>query len=105
MKEKRQFPRFYLDILVNYSTNAKTRSKDISQEGICIITKKAFKKDSYLNLVFTLPEDTKEIKAYGKVVWSKMKKSNLYENGIKFWHISNFDKEKIKKYINNQLNV
>ena len=102
MEERRLYPRIYLDILVNYAVKAKAQSVNISETGLCIITEKGLEKDSYQTLTFTLPDETEELKIYGKVIWEKRNDKNLYESGIEFWHITDNDIEKIKKYCNKQ---
>jgi len=98
MDERRKFPRVEIDVLVNYDINAKARSKDISENGICLITGKALEVGSFLNIVFSIEKDD-EIKAIGKVKWTREVSAKQYENGLEFWHIDKIDENKIKKYV------
>ncbi len=100
MEERRNIPSTELNVLVNCILKAKARSKNLRQNGICLITEEALEVGSHLYLVISL-SDAKETEAYGKVVWSKRVDLKSYESGIEFWHIEEMDTEKISKYLNN----
>ena len=52
MEERRRLLRIEIDVLVNCVLKAKTRTKNISQKGICLITKINLKKEVMYILYF-----------------------------------------------------
>ena len=100
-EENRKYPRIPLDVRVNCDFNAIAHTKDISEGGICLITDVKLDEDNFIQLDFILPEQSEEIRAYGKVMWSRKATKNLFENGVNFWEIQDTDKVKIQDFFNN----
>jgi hypothetical protein len=87
--DRRQFPR------VDVSTNVKFImllptieegiTKDISQGGMCLMTKKRMEVGSLMQLKFDLPGDNPEhIEVVGRAVWVKEKGDGFFLIGVKF---------------------
>ena len=95
---KERAPRQPLDVRVNSSTFGFAQSKNISTTGIALLTEVPIKEGEFLQLLFFLPESANEIKAYGKVVWTKPVSDNYYESGIKFWDIEESGQKEIEDY-------
>lgn len=92
-------------------------SKNISVEGICIITPKAFANGDILSLKIDLPgwqrykrnitaivDDTEAaapLTAVVEVVWCQPSSSRGYELGVKFRDIYSDDHEALKNYLDN----
>ena len=100
-KQKRS-PRIPLDVKVNCDFDAIAHSKDISEGGICLITEQSLEEGKMLNLVFQLPDRTRPIESFGKVMWCKKAIEYLFENGVSFWDIKEKEHLEIKKYLENQ---
>ena len=92
----RKLPRIPLDVRVNCDYNAHTR--DISEGGVCLITDVQMEEKRIIQLAFILPEQSEEIQAFGKVMWSRKATENLFENGVSFWEIGDKDKVKINDF-------
>jgi len=99
MAERRRYKRVELDVLVNHKIECKVPIANISEDGICIKTEKMFLCDNYLVLIVSLSEE-KKIKAIGKVVWCKEICPETFEYGLKFWHITEEDRESLNDYMN-----
>lgn len=98
MNERRKHKRSEIDLLVNYCESAKVLSKNISEDGMCIIADNPLNQGTIINLRFCLFKK-EEISVYGKVIWNRKTDEGLYENGISFWNISNKGREIIRKYV------
>ena len=113
--EKRKFPRLPLNVGIKYeigepapSSIKATKTRNISEGGICIIALEKLPVGSTLDLDFFLPDDKKIIKAKGKVAWvNEFSVGNdankAYDLGIEFVQINKSDTQKINKYVNLQL--
>ena len=99
--ERRCYPRKKLEAFIDYSSENKAESKDISVGGICIFTSHLISKGTILFLVIPLG-NLGIIQAIGEVVWSKKNSENKYEAGIEFLSLNEFSKEKITIYIQNE---
>jgi Tfp pilus assembly protein PilZ len=96
--EKRKFQRVNLVSLIDYFGENKAKSKDISENGICIVCDRIFARGT--PLLLTIPLNGKCIvHAIAKSVWSKENASCSFENGLVFYSIGIGDREKIVKYI------
>ena len=91
-------PRLPLDVQVNSSHFGFAQSKNISTTGIALLTEKPLKAGDFLQLVFYLPESSREISAYGKVVWASEVSESYFESGIQFWEIEEEDQLAIERY-------
>lgn len=112
MKEMRAFPRLSLTCDIEYSVNSTgtladnekviSKTKDISQGGICLITNTPLNKGDLLNIKFRLKGYDKSIESMGKVVWTnvfEIGSQKGYDNGIEFIDIPEEFKCIIKEYI------
>ena len=75
-EERRQHPRFFVRILVDYSasdTFLYDYSSDMSEGGIFIQTKNPLEKGETIDLRFTLPGLDKIFQLKGEVVWVNQK--------------------------------
>ncbi|MBP6920615.1 MAG: PilZ domain-containing protein [Candidatus Omnitrophica bacterium] len=87
--DNRQFPRVGVSTEVKYAVVIPVyengTSKDISQGGLCLETKKSLPQGSILRLEFDLPGDPPEhIQALGRVVWQRTGVEGTFSTGIKF---------------------
>lgn len=87
--DNRQFPRVGVSTEVQYAVVVPAYeggiSKDISQGGMCLETKKSLAQGSILRLEFDLPGDPPEhIQALGRVVWQRTGVEGTFSTGIKF---------------------
>ena len=98
MTERRHNNRAEFNVLVNNTLLAKVPVGNVSEEGICFTTDKAFAKGDFLVLDFTLPGNI-EIKAYGKVKWQQQEAEGVFLNGLEFWHIEDEYKEKLAAFV------
>lgn len=86
--EKRKFPRYEADLIINNLDFVPKeingyQTRNISQKGIRITTKGGhLKKDKVIIIEFKL--DNNDIKLKGRVAWYEELTPNLYDNGIEF---------------------
>jgi Tfp pilus assembly protein PilZ len=95
--ERRSCPRKEADIVINYSIKAEAVTKNMTREGMCLITKNELQVGKIIYIVVTLT-GASPMNIYGKVNWSKEVKSGLFENGIEYWEIKNEDEEALLDY-------
>ena len=118
MEEMRVFPRLSLACDIEYSINSPgtfvnsekviSKTKDISQGGICLITYTSLRKGDVLNLKFRLKGYDKSIEAVGKVVWTQVFEignQKGYDNGIEFIDIPEEYKSIIEEFIQNMFST
>ncbi|MBN2444263.1 MAG: PilZ domain-containing protein [Spirochaetales bacterium] len=98
MTERRQTDRTEFDVLVNKSLVSKAPIKNISEKGICITTTTALSIGDIVVLDFSLPNNN-EIKAYGKIKWSKEASEGIFINGLEFWHLEQDCQDKIINFV------
>ncbi|MBN1698248.1 MAG: PilZ domain-containing protein [Spirochaetales bacterium] len=98
MKEKRRFERVSLDTYANYSSDKRAQVKNISQGGLCITTDHFISKGTLLFLVVSLSRKGM-IQVIGESVWCRKKGEGVYENGISFFCLDDFNVRKLKEYI------
>jgi hypothetical protein len=101
-EDQRRSPRIPLDVRVNYDFNAIAHSKDISEDGICLITEQPLEEGKMLNLGFQLPDRSSPIESVGKVMWCRKASEHLHEIGIRFWDIKETEQQEIKKHLESQ---
>ncbi len=107
MKEKRQFKRKPISIDVIYDMSPEQRqpdskTKDISEGGICLISMSPLPVDRIMDFKFTIPDADKKIEVAGKVVWTEKsdnQKDDRYCSGIQFVRIDNADRDLIGKFV------
>ena len=109
MDERRQYIRIDKSTAVSYRVleqflGSGSRSKNISEGGICLPLHQRFGVGVVLELKIHLAELSQPILAIGKVVWLEEKKEDVnfpFELGIQFIKISPADKNKIITHISN----
>lgn len=105
MTEKRKFLRFDTAInaicnIVSERYKASYKLKNISKEGALIILDKKLKEGSEIDLEMDVPGDNMPVLASSQVAWQRLTESdNMYETGVKFTKINNFDKGRLLEYI------
>ncbi len=99
--ERRKFIRFDLDTNIkfrffedmNIGENIKGKAKNLSAEGVCIITEKEIPRDKDIELDISLPGRKRVVRVHGKAIWVHRVKSadkrlpDRYETGIKLYMI------------------
>ncbi|MCM8773943.1 MAG: PilZ domain-containing protein [Candidatus Omnitrophica bacterium] len=112
--ERRRYPRLDVIASVNCSlvdredTGELSISENISGGGICTIISEERVKANFLYLSILLPNCKERIYARGRIVWAKEipvyfdTKLN-YEVGLEFVDISEEDRQKISRYVENNL--
>jgi len=110
--ERRRFIRFDLDANVRYrffndmdiGENIKGKAKNLSAEGVCIVTEKEMPRDKDIEVDIFLPGRKRSVRIRGKVVWIHRIKSagkmlpNCYEAGIKLYTVDKDDENTLLKY-------
>jgi len=95
---RRKYQRTDLSCSIDYSSNNKAQARNISEGGICIETKHKVSESTLLFLIISLMEKG-VIQVIGRVVWSHKLEDNRFENGLEFFCLSDFNKNKIKNYV------
>ena len=105
-KERRKSPRILVKVNLQLWEDEKTEKtekrtkgfvKNISLEGMSIVTDVHYPVDSDLVLSLVLPDDIK-MNIYGKIVWMR-EIEDLYRYGIKFTELDLREKPKLYKFI------
>lgn len=114
-KERRRVERYDMMLDVNYKLlkspklKLTTSSKNISEDGICILAHEILPKDSTMELEIVLPNSKETIRAKGAVAWCEdagqigADEKRTFLTGIRFIDIVNEDKAKLVNYINTHL--
>ena len=88
-----------INCLVNFGKNSIAGlTYNISEGGICLISKKPLHQGSTVDLDFTIPFK-KRIVAVAEVKWNKEIESSRYSNGLQFMSIKEDDLEQLKNYL------
>lgn len=108
--ERREYVRCNLETGIQYSLMDEPTignnclSVDICVFGLKIMAREKLEKGTHLRIAFNLPDEQDEIVAKCTVVaWVKQGEKDLFETGIEFLEISDMDKAKISKYIQETL--
>ena len=108
--ERRRFIRFDLDanikfrLLENMDDNIKGKAKNLSAEGLCIVTDREIPRDKDVELDLYLPGKKRTVRVHGKVMWTqKIKgtdknKADHFEAGIKLYMADKDDENTLLKY-------
>jgi len=110
--ERRKFIRFDFDANVKFkvsenadvSENINGKAKDLSGEGVCIVTEKELPREKDIQLDIFLPGKKAPIRVQGKVIWTQRIKSadkntsDHFENGIKIYVVDKNDENTLLKY-------
>ena len=86
-QERRQVPRFSIDIPLKYLNAAinkvcLARTFNISANGIGLVTDDEVAKGTSLDLWINMPDNGEQIPAKGEVVWSDRTDNNSYLVGV-----------------------
>ena len=102
-KERRKSPRILVKVNLQLWVDEKAESrakgfvKNISLEGMSVVTDAHYPVDSDLVLSLTLPDDLK-MNIYGKIIWMR-EIEDLYRYGIKFTELDFREKPKLYRFI------
>lgn len=115
-EEKREFTRIntpnvtaayrLLDIAKVANDNAKSESRvnNISLGGLSITTDSPIPENTPISVDLKLEELAGMVKSFGKVVWTRKNRPNVYEVGVVFsWWTKEEDKRDIADYIERNL--
>lgn len=111
-QERRQYLRINTSFIVKYNTEKKSgiklngRMKDISSDGMRLLTNEKLVKGALLLLEFDLPDIKGVINAEGKVIWADGKFNErdeigrrVFNTGIQFISIRPEDRSRLVTYI------
>ncbi|MBN2534493.1 MAG: PilZ domain-containing protein [Spirochaetales bacterium] len=98
LNERRKTSRTVLDILINFEMKGRSYAKNLNLDGMCMVTSRALEQGKIILLGITLP-DSSIINVYGRVVWCKNNRPNIFENGIEFLDIKKEDLELLKSFV------
>ncbi|MFH1478752.1 MAG: PilZ domain-containing protein [Candidatus Omnitrophota bacterium] len=105
LKERRRFIRFKDDINIRYnvlpkkSNTSPSKSIDISQGGLCLLTYEKLRERSSLQLELDVPGQAKPLIVKGQVMWTRTLQSHdkegrrLFYAGIKFYKVNPKNKQ------------
>ena len=118
MEEQRAFPRLSLACEIEFtistsdstetSEKIKSKTKDISQGGICLITRSPLKEGDVLNLTIRLLGEEKPFKVKGRVVWTQVFEignQKGYDNGIEFTEIPEDNRAIIETFLRRMFSI
>ncbi|MFC1621398.1 PilZ domain-containing protein [Candidatus Omnitrophota bacterium] len=100
LREKRKFVRFDEEIKIRYnllqnsSNNRNSKTVNVSQKGLCLVTYEKLKEKSYIDLEVVIPGFSKPAKLIGQVAWTKDLQNQdtqgrrLFYAGVKFIKIN-----------------
>ena len=110
--ERRRFIRFDLDTNIKFrffddidiGENIKGKAKNLSAEGVCVVTEKEIPRDKNIELDISLPGKKRPVKVHGKVIWTHRIKSAdksipaHYEAGLRLYTMDRDDENTLLKY-------
>lgn len=110
--ERRRFIRFDLDTNIkfrffdgmNINESMKGKAKNLSAEGVCIVTEKEIPRNKNIELDISLPGKKRPVRIHGKVIWTHRIKgvdknmSDRFEAGIKLYTVDKDDENTLLKY-------
>lgn len=94
--ERRAKTRHNLEIKIQYSMKTKCRTKDITHQGMRIVTKKPLPQGQIIQLQLNLPKS--KIYTKGRVIWTSPRKPRTFEQGIEFWEIDDITIKALAEY-------
>ncbi len=108
--ERRKFVRLNIACDINYKVldveppqGDKTKTRNISSGGICLIANEKISSGSILELNFSLPDKKPIIKSKGRVAWIKPFKiaseEEHFDCGVEFTEIEGADRKRINQYV------
>ena len=108
MTEKRKFMRFetVLDVIYSILGNSASRTKsylkNLSKEGLGLVSDRPLQKGSFVELEMKIPGDNIPIFAFGEVAWAGETDKSKYDAGIKFTKIKRSDRVRLLDYVYDQ---
>ena len=111
VEERRKFIRLNINVDIRFSLikntvqeEIKSKSRNISAGGICIMTGESLKAGDVLKIEIILPENPPIVHALGKVSWIKPfgyldEKKQRYDVGVEFVEIDERERERVNKYV------
>ncbi len=108
--ERRRFARFDLGASVKYrffdniDDNMKGKAKNLSAEGVCIVTERELARERDIELDISLPGKKRPVRVKGKIAWTHEIKGvdksfpARYEAGIKLYTVDKNDENSLLKY-------
>ncbi len=108
--ERRKFVRLNITCDIDYKVldfkpplADKTRTKNISAGGICLIANEKINPGSILEVDFNLPDKKPVIKSKARVVWTKPFKiaseEERFDCGVEFTEIGSAERQRINQYV------
>jgi hypothetical protein len=110
-KEQRRYPRSPFQLTIPYHVDSSdslpkldSKSKNISQEGICLVTAEKLAKGSYITLDLPHGDHGKTQKVQGKTMWcceitQESDQQRFFEVGIQFLNLSENNWGEIKNWV------
>ena len=104
-EERRKLGRAKVYASVNYRLKSQeksraTLSRDISEEGISLLSEEFIARDTDFLLEINLPSISKTVSALGRVVWAlRLPHSERYQLGLKFVEINDSHRKDILGYL------
>ncbi|MBL7071614.1 MAG: PilZ domain-containing protein [Candidatus Omnitrophica bacterium] len=108
--ERRRFVRFDLNANVkfrffdNIDEGIKGKAKDLSAEGVCIVTETELPIDKDIEIDISFPGRKRPVRVRGKTAWvyeikrPDKKKTGHFEAGIKLYTVDKGDENTLLKY-------
>ncbi|MBN1699603.1 MAG: PilZ domain-containing protein [Spirochaetales bacterium] len=103
MEEKRQYPRVAVNTTIDIKDNFRAVIKDVSENGIRMVFDKVLPDEDILLFVPLFNEE--RICMEAKVIWKKEAVENEVEYGLSIVSISDIDKIKLKRFIDEKLSA
>ena len=110
--ERRKFTRFDVGVNIkfrifdnpNVSESMKGKARNLSAEGMCIVTAKEVPGDKDIEIDVSLPGKKRPVRVRGKVIWAHRVKGTQncaaghFESGIKIYTVDKDDENTLLKY-------
>ncbi len=107
----RKFPRLAIkcDIEISGTNNplsVAVITQNIGAGGVCVVMPKEVTKLTRVLIRLYLPEEPEPLESYARVCWvvpsrTPLKKETLFDTGFEFINMTNQDRDRLKKYIDN----
>ena len=89
-------------ILGNSASKTKSYLKNLSKEGLGLISDRLLQKGSFVELEMKIPGDNIPVFAFGEVAWANETGKSKYDAGIKFTKIKSQDRVRLLDYVYTQ---
>lgn len=110
--ERRKFIRFDFDASIkfklsessNVDKSMEAKAKNLSAEGLCIVTEKEIPRDRNIELNIFLPGKKRAVRVHGKIIWTHRVKgadksaAGTFESGIKLYTVDKDDENTLLRY-------